>query len=162
MLGQLAECAERHSRAAIASRGGGRVSAWFILVIITQIFLAFSTGGIAEACGNGKSPAWFASQASAHSPLVRQNAAYDLAKYTAVASSFVAFAARDNVCCGDPSGHCQHHAATSCCTASTAGVMNQSSLMVWNGALPFDVPSPQAQLSSLEPDTQFRPPRSSL
>ena len=151
---QTQKCGRRREPASRALRGAGRIMGWAAHVVATLTLLTFVMDGPSQACPGRNKPT------PNPTPLVTQSAAQVIAKQSAVAPPVVKIAFKISACCGDGSGHRHGLAgAGACCPACSAGVIGAG----WNVAqgliLHFDLSAPQMRLSSIERDTQFRPPR---
>ena len=143
--------ARRHEPASRALRGAGRIMGWVAHVVATLTLLTFVMVGTSEACPGRNDPT---------PNLLTQSAAQFIAKQSAVASPVVKIAFKISACCGDGLGHCHGLAgAGSCCPACSADVVGAGWTVAQDLILHFGLPALQTYLSSIESDTQFRPPR---
>jgi hypothetical protein len=121
------------------------------------MLVTFATVGISQACPDGDNPTALKTPAATQVTAKQQV----VVNQSAVTSSIIVFTVRGIACCG--SGHCHGYAcAGSCCPACSAGVMGAGWTAVQDFTLYFDISSQQISVSSIELDTQYRPPRTIL
>lgn|SRR5574338_927195 len=134
-----------------------RLLAAAVLVAVTVILFMFVTVERSQACRGENNPtvsfAPTATQGIAKQQIIENR--------LAATSSAIKFAIKRIACCG--SGHCGGFACVgSCCPACSAGVVITGWTDIQNFSLHVDIPPPQMHVSSIELDTQFRPPRTIL
>lgn len=135
----------------------GRLLAAAVLVAVTVMLFMFVTVESSQAC-RGKNNPTVSFAPTATQDIAKQQI---IENQVAATSSAIKFAIKRIACCG--SGHCGGFACVgSCCLACSAGAVIAGWTDIRNFWLHFDIPPPQMHVSSIELDTQFRPPRTIL
>lgn len=128
-----------------------------VLIAATLMLFTFATVETSQACSGDDD------DAASFTPIASQDIATQqvIENQSIVMPSGIKFAIKSNACCA--SGHCRGlGCAGSCCPACSAGV----DVTGWTGLLNFtsrfEILLSHVHVSSIELDTQFRPPRTSL
>ena len=144
-----------------ALHGLRRLAGWVAVVVAVFTLVTFATVGTSQACPGKNNPSQSAAQSASVPSVVAQSLIYKVARPSTAAPWVIGFG--DKPCCGNWPGHCHCPAGAGfCCPACSAGIIIAGWSISREPTPYVAVAHVHASLSSIESDSQFRPPRSTL